>query len=123
MKLLGVIEMSVKVLGTKNGAVPNISSQKVRTMIFVALALILPFALFEIYVVLKFGFSEPYSYWFSVPSGVVSFFVLQFALCYSVVKGWVICNMPRNYLLLVLWVGSFIVLCALPLFFSKGPMS
>lgn len=99
------------------------SAQKVRVMILVALALILPFAIFEAYVVLRFGFSEPYSYWFSVPSGVVSFLVLQFAICYSVVKGWAICNMPRNYALLVLWVGSLIVLIALPWFFSSGPLS
>lgn len=94
------------------------SARKVRSMIVVAIALIFPFALLEVYVVLKFGFLEPYSYWYSVPSAIISFFVLQFAVCYSCVKGWRVCNMSRNYGLLGLWGGSLVVLFALPWFFG-----
>jgi hypothetical protein len=64
------------------------SVRKFKVMIVFALFLILPFALLEVYVVVRFGFSEPYSHWFSVPMGVASFFLLQFAIGYGVVKGW-----------------------------------
>jgi len=99
------------------------SARKVTAILILALVLILPFALFESYVVIRFGFSEPYSYLFSFPMGVVSFLLLQFALGYAVVKGWAICRMPNNYYLLVLWVISLLVLCLLPKFFSNGPLS
>ena len=99
------------------------SAKKVKAMIVLALLLILPFALLEAYVVIRFGFSEPYSYWFSVPMGIVSFLLLQFAIGYGVVKGWAICKMSNNYYLLGLWVVSVLVLFLLPKFFSNGPMS
>jgi hypothetical protein len=99
------------------------SAKKVRAMMIAALALILPFALFEIYAVARFGFAEPYSYMFSVPLGGVSFLLLQFAIGYGVVKGWVACKMPSNYYLLGLWVISLLVLFLLPGLFSNGPMS
>ncbi|WP_454846754.1 hypothetical protein [Pseudomonas farris] len=92
-------------------------------MIILALALILPFALFETYVVIRFGFAEPYSYLFSVPLGIVSFLLLQFAIGYGVVKGWAACRMRSNYYLIVLWVISLLMLFMLPRFFSSGPMS
>ena len=99
------------------------SAKKVKTMIVFALFLILPFALLEAYVVIRFGFSEPYSYWFSIPLGGASFLLLQFAIGYGVVKGWADCKMPNNYYLLGLWVVSLLVLFLLPTFFSNGPMS
>lgn len=99
------------------------SAKKVRAMMIAALALILPFALFEIYAVARFGVAEPYSYVFSVPLGVVSFLLLQFAIGYGVVKGWVACKMPSNYYLLGLWVISLLVLFLLPGLFSNGSMS
>jgi hypothetical protein len=99
------------------------NAKKVRAMTIAALVLILPFALFEIYAVVRFGFAEPYSYMFSVPLGVVSFLLLQFAIGYGVVKGWMACKMPSNYYLLGLWVISLLVLFLLPQLFSNGPMS
>ncbi|APC16866.1 hypothetical protein BLL42_14415 [Pseudomonas frederiksbergensis] len=99
------------------------SAKKVRAMIILALALIVPFVLFEIYTVVRFGFAEPYSYLFSVPLGIISLLLLQFAVGYGVVKGWAACRMPGNYYLLVLWVISLLVLFVLPKFFSNGPMS
>jgi hypothetical protein len=99
------------------------SAKKVSAMIIIAIALIVPFALSEIYVVVRFGFAEPYSYLLSVPLGIISFLLLQFAIGYGVVKGWVNCQMRRNYLLLGVWVISFIVLLVLPWLFPNGPMS
>jgi hypothetical protein len=85
--------------------------------------LILPFALLEVYVVVRFGFSEPYSYWFSIPMDVVSFILLQFAIGYGVVKGWADCKMPDNYYLLGLWVTCLLVLFLLPKLFPDSPIS
>ncbi|MDR8367757.1 hypothetical protein [Pseudomonas sp. JL3] len=99
------------------------SAKKVRAMIIIAIALVAPFAMFEIYAVVRFGFAEPYSYLLSVPLGVISFLLLQFAIGYGVVKGWATCRMPGNYYLIVLWVISLLVLFVLPKFFSNGPMS
>lgn len=99
------------------------SAKKIRAMIILALALISPFALFEAYVVIRFGFAEPYSYLFSVPLGIVSFLLLQFAIGYGVVKGWTVCRMRSNYYLMVLWVISLLTLFMLPRFFSSGPVS
>ncbi|VVQ34678.1 hypothetical protein PS943_03916 [Pseudomonas fluorescens] len=99
------------------------SAKTVRAMIIIAIALIAPFALSEIYAVIRFGFAEPYSYLLSVPLGIISFLLLQFAIGYGVVKGWMACRMPGNYYLLVLWIISLLVLFVLPKFFSDGPMS
>jgi hypothetical protein len=74
-------------------------AKKVRAIILLALALVLPFAVFEIYVVTVHGFAEPYSYFFSVPLAVVSFLLVQLVVGYAVVKGWALCNMQGNYTL------------------------
>ncbi|WP_414911255.1 hypothetical protein [Pseudomonas sp. IT-P44] len=99
------------------------SATKVKAMIIMAAALIVPFALLEIYAVVRFGFAEPYSYLLSVPLGVISFLLLQFAIGYGVVKGWAVCRMPGNYYLLVLWIVSLLALFVLPVCYSGGPMS
>jgi hypothetical protein len=98
------------------------SAKAVRAMIIIAIALIAPFALFEIYAVVRFGFAEPYSYLLSVPLGIISFLLLQFAIGLGVVKGWAVCSMPGNHSLLVLWMVSLLVLFVLPKFFSGGAM-
>lgn len=99
------------------------SAKAVRAMIIIALALIAPFALFEIYAVIRFRFAEPYSYLLSVPLGIISFLFLQFAIGLGVVKGWASCRIPDNYYLIALWIISLLVLFSLPVFFSNGPMS
>jgi hypothetical protein len=99
------------------------SAKKIRAMIIIAIAMIVPFALSEIYAVVRFGFAEPYSYLLSVPLAIISFLLLQFAIGYGVVKGWAICRMPSNYYLLVLWIISLLALFVLPMVFSGGPMS
>jgi hypothetical protein len=99
------------------------SAKKVKAMIIIAIAMIVPFALSETYTVVRFGFAEPYSYLLSVPLGISSFLLLQFAIGYGVVKGWAVCRMPSNYFLLVLWIISLSALFVLPVFFSGGPMS
>jgi len=95
-------------------------AKKVRVMILLALALVLPFAVFEVYVVTVYGFAEPYSYFFSVPLAVVSFLLVQFVVGYAVVKGWTICYMPGNYMLLLAWFISLLVLFFLPRIDSRG---
>ncbi|MFL1552447.1 hypothetical protein ACI77I_25745 [Pseudomonas sp. D47] len=99
------------------------NAKAVRAMIIIAIALIAPFALFEIYAVIRFGFAEPYSYLLSVPLGIISFLLLQFAIGLGVIKGWALCRVSDNYYLLVLWVISLLMLFLLPAFFSNGPMS
>lgn len=99
------------------------SAKTVRAMIIIAIALIAPFALSEIYAVVRSGFAEPYSYLLSVPLGIISFLLLQFAIGYGVVKGWAVCRMRNNYYLFVLWLISLLALFVLPIFFSGGPMS
>ena len=99
------------------------SAKKVILTIIVALAMILPFALLEVYFLVKSGFSEPYSYFVSVPLAIFSFFILQVALGYGAVKGWSACNMRSNYFYLASWVLSLLTLLLLPQFFSGGPLS
>lgn len=53
---------------------------KVKLMIIFAVVLVFPFSVFEIYVVFKLGFVEPYSYFLSMP--IVVFFFCCFAVCY-----------------------------------------
>lgn len=93
---------------------------KVRLMILAAIALVLPFSIFEVYVVCTLGSAEPYSYFLSIPLAIVSFFLLQFALGYSVVKGWAVCGMPNNYAYLFVWVLSVVLLLILPNVFGGG---
>ncbi|MBX8600676.1 hypothetical protein K5D40_00295 [Pseudomonas cichorii] len=99
------------------------SANKVKAMIIVALAMVLPFALFEMYVVLRFGVAEPYSYFLSAPLSVISFIVLQVAIGYGFLKGWSTCGMRNNYSYLALWFLSMLTLVLLPRFFSSGPLS
>ena len=40
---------------------------KVKSLILLAVVLVLPFSVFEIYAVFKLGYAEPYSYFLSVP--------------------------------------------------------
>lgn len=93
---------------------------KVKSLILLAVVLVLPFSVFEIYAVFKLGYAEPYSYFLSVPIVVFSFVVLQFAIGFSVLKGWSACGMRGNYIYLVIWVLSVIVLFALPKIFVGG---
>ncbi len=93
---------------------------KVKSLILLAVVLVLPFSVFEIYAVFKLGYAEPYSYFLSVPIVVFSFVVLQFAIGFSVLKGWSVCGMRGNYIYLVIWVLSVIVLFALPKIFVGG---
>ena len=93
---------------------------KVKLMIVLAVVLVLPFLVFEIYAVFKLGFVEPYSYALSVPMVVFSFVILQFAIGFGVVRGWSVCGMRGNYIYLVIWVLSVIVLFALPKIFVGG---
>jgi hypothetical protein len=99
------------------------SARKVRIVIIIAIALIAPFTVLEIYAVVRFGFSDPYGYLFSVPLAIISFLLMQFAIGYGVVKGWSACGLPGNYYLIVLWVISLLVLFFLPQLFSNGSMS
>lgn len=59
---------------------------KIKLMIFMAIALVFPFLVFEVFAVFKLDFAEPYSYALSVPLVIFSFFILQFAIGLSVVK-------------------------------------
>jgi hypothetical protein len=103
-----------------DGVAVMIHALRVKLMILAAIALVIPFSVFEIYVVLKFGLSEPYSYFLSVPLAVISFLILQMAIGYSVVKGWAVCGMPRNYIYLVVWLLSVVLLFVLPAIYSGG---
>lgn len=95
------------------------SAIKVRVLIVLAISLVAPFAVFEAYIVLRYGYAEPYSYIFSIPLGVISYFAIQFAIGYAVVKGWMSCKMPGNYLLMAIWTISVLTLWALPYFFPS----
>jgi len=86
-------------------------------LIVVAVILIAPFAVFEAYIVFRYGYAEPYSYLFSIPLGMISYFLIQFAIGYGVVKGWASCKMSRNYPLMLIWLISVLVLWAFPHFF------
>ncbi|MGX0893203.1 hypothetical protein AB7M22_005211 [Pseudomonas sp. ADAK2 TE3594] len=102
------------------GAELTSCAKKVRAIILLALALVLPFAVFEIYVVTVHGFAEPYSYFFSVPLAVVSFLLVQLVVGYAVVKGWALCNMQGNYTLLLAWFITLFVLFSLPRLEPRG---
>ncbi|WP_308580786.1 hypothetical protein [uncultured Pseudomonas sp.] len=93
---------------------------KVKLMIVLAVVLVLPFLVFEIYAVFKLGFVEPYSYALSVPIVVFSFVILQFAIGFGVVRGWSVCDMRGNCIYLMVWVLAVIVLLALPEIFTVG---
>lgn len=93
------------------------SATKAMILIVVAVILIAPFAVFEAYIVFKYGYAEPYSYVFSIPLGVISYFLIQFAIGYGVVKGWANCKMSRNYPLILIWLISVLMLWAFPYFF------
>ncbi|WP_217477783.1 hypothetical protein [Stutzerimonas stutzeri] len=91
-------------------------SIKVSALIGSAVILIAPFAVFEAYIVSRYGYAEPYSYVFSIPLGVISYLLIQFAIGYGVVKGWASCKMSRNYPLILIWLISVLVLWAFPHF-------
>ncbi|WP_236179745.1 MULTISPECIES: hypothetical protein [Pseudomonas] len=93
---------------------------KIKLMIFMAIALVFPFLVFEVFAVFKLDFAEPYSYALSVPLVIFSFFILQFAIGLSVVKGWASSGMPKNYVYLFFWVFSTALLFALPKAFGRG---
>lgn len=95
------------------------SAKKARLLIILATSLVAPFAVFEAYIVLKYGYAEPYSYIFSIPLGVISYIAIQFTIGYAVVKGWMSCKMPNNYLLMAIWAVSVLTLWALPYFFPS----
>lgn len=97
------------------------SVYKVRAMIGIALAMLFPCALFEAYLVFRFGVAEPFSYFIFVPVLIASFVVLQAAIGYAFFKGWAVCDMRGNYIYLVFWFLSFMTLILLPLFFPGGP--
>lgn len=97
------------------------SARKVKAMIVIALAMVFPFALFEAYLVFRFGVAEPYSYFVSAPLSVVSFVILQLAIGYGFFKGWTACEMRSNYAYLALWLLSLLTLILLPQFFSNVP--
>jgi hypothetical protein len=104
-------------------AVMNNLRKILKILIIIAIALVAPFAVFEFYTVVRFGFSNPYTYLYSIPLAIVSFLLMQFAIGYGVVKGWSFSGMPGNYYLIVLWLISLLKLFMLPQLFSKGPMS
>lgn len=95
------------------------SATKAMALIILAVSLIAPFAVFEAYIVFRYGYAEPYSYMFSIPMGVASYFLIQFSIGYGVVKGWANCKMSRAYPLMAIWVISVLMLWALPYFFPS----
>lgn len=101
-------------------AAPVISSVPfIKKLLLTAIVLVAPFSAFEAYFVLSYGYAEPYSYMFSIPLGVISYFLIQFAIGYGVVKGWANCRMPSNYLLMAAWTFNALMLWALPYFFPN----
>ncbi|MFJ4197423.1 hypothetical protein [Pseudomonas sp. NPDC089534] len=103
-----------------DGIAVMIYALRVKLMILAAIAFVLPFSIFEVYVVFTSGSAEPYSYFLSIPLAIVSFLLLQLATGYSVVKGWAVCGMPRNYIYLGVWLLSVFLLFVLPAIYSGG---
>lgn len=90
------------------------SALVVKVTVILAVAFVLPFALFECYVVARLGMTEPYTYMWSIPLGIISYIFLQFAICYGFVKGWRACKMSSQYGLIAIWLTSVFLLFILP---------
>jgi hypothetical protein len=86
----------------------------VKATVILAVTFALPFALFEGYVVARLGMTEPYTYMWSIPLGIISYILLQFAICYAFVKGWRASKISNQYGLIAIWLTSVFLLFILP---------
>ena len=98
----------------------NIKAKTIQAIMFIALCLIAPFAILEIYLVVTIGMTEPYSYIWSIPLGIISFVLMQVALALSIVNGWKKNIQKINYYLIAAWITCATLIFILPeLFPSK----
>jgi hypothetical protein len=91
-----------------------------RSVLASAVALVLPFALYEIFVVAKTGTIEPYTYTVSLPLSLISFALIQASVGYGIVVGWSASGMSKNIALLSLWFSSALFLWLFPCLFPSG---
>ncbi|WP_313116454.1 hypothetical protein [Ectopseudomonas guguanensis] len=94
-------------------------ARAIQIMLLVAVFLIAPFAMLEVYLVVSIGMTEPYSYMWSVPLGICSFVLVQVALALGVVKGWKSCIAKGHYYLMAAWAICILLTFALPVFFPN----
>lgn len=95
------------------------SARAIQVMLLVAVCLIAPFAVLEVYLVVSIGMTEPYSYMWSIPLGICSFVLVQVALALGVVKGWKSCITKIHYYLMAAWVICTLLTFTLPAFFPS----
>lgn len=95
------------------------SARTIQIILLVAVLLIAPFAIFELYLVATIGMTEPYSYIWSIPLGACSFLLMQVALALGVVKGWKSCITKSHYYLMATWAICALLIFALPVFFPN----
>lgn len=73
------------------------SARAIQIILLIAVLLIAPFAILEIYLVTTIGMTEPYSYIWSIPLGFCSFILIQIApgFGYSAKRSSNAVNSPR----------------------------
>lgn len=95
------------------------SARAIQIILLIAVLLIAPFAILEIYLVATIGMTEPYSYIWSIPLGFCSFILMQIALALGVVKGWKSCITKSHYYLMAIWAICALLIFALPAYFPN----
>lgn len=97
----------------------RITVKTTQAIMLIAVFMIAPFAILEIYLVATIGMTEPYSYIWSIPLGVVSFALMQAALLLGMVKGWKKYINKAGCYLIAIWAISAILIFILPLLFPN----